>query len=87
MWARSTARNSNRAPGGCLEEPLLSHLPAESFMNISVNSRYLSRQGGAEMIPKINPTVDPIPAGRSLHIVRVKGHRRGVMREPRDEGA
>lgn len=85
MWAWSSARNSNRAPGAGLEGPLLSHLPAESFMSISVNPRYLSRQGVAGMIPQRHPK--DIPAGRSLHILRAKGNRRGMMREPRDEGA
>lgn len=85
MWAWSSARNSNRAPGAWLEGLLLSHLPAESFMSISVNSRYLSRQGVAGMIPQIY--LRDIPAGRSLHILRVKGDRRGMMREPRGEGA
>lgn len=58
-------------------------LPADSFMSISVNPRYLSRQGGAGMIPQRHP--EGIPAGRSLLILRAKGNRRGMMRESRGE--
>lgn len=45
-------QSPGRMPGGAP----LSHLPAESFMNISVNLRCLSRQGVAGMIPQIHPT-------------------------------
>lgn len=65
--------------------PLLSHLPAESFMSISVNSWCLSRQGVAGMIPQIHPM--GYSCWENLHIFTAKGNRRGMMREPRDGGA
>lgn len=47
-------QSPSSAAGGALSP--LSHLPAESFMSISVNPGCLSRQGVAGMIPQIHPT-------------------------------